>query len=130
MEWSIEFVLFTVSRLLLGGMFFVFGLNAYFQWWPLPPATEKMNEFSEHLIKTGIILPVVKVFEVLFGFLLIINQFSFLASLALAPICFFIVLSHLVFNKRLGWGMAAFVAVNMSLLLLTQREMIKILFQN
>lgn len=129
MTWSTDLILFTVSRLLLGGMFFVFGLNAYFNWWALPAASEKMNRFGESLYATEIILPVVKVFEVLFGLLLILNQFSFLATLALSPICFFIVLSHAYYNRRQGWGMISFVAINWLVLLFSQRDFLRLLIQ-
>lgn len=129
MDWSIDFIAFTLSRLLLGGMFFLFGLNAYFNWWALPPASEKMNRFAEHLYGTGIILPVVKVFEIFFGFLLLINCFSFLATLALSPICFFIILSHGVYNRKRGWSMMAFVGINWLILILSQSHLLKLLIQ-
>lgn len=114
-------MLFDIARILLGGMFFVFGLNGFFRWWPLPKMNLEMTKLNEALMATKIIMPVVKVFEVVFGFLLLLNKFTFLATLALLPICFFIILAHMVFNRPKGFGMSAFIAIMMGILIWNHR---------
>jgi len=99
-------VIFDLARVILGLIFFLFGLNGFFHWWPLPPMNPQMSKFNDDLVATKIIMPVVKGFEIVFGFLLLINYFTFFALLALLPISFFIVLSHLYFNFPRGLVMA------------------------
>lgn len=99
-------MIFDLARIILGLIFFLFGLNGFFHWWPLPPMNPQMCKFNDDLVATKIIMPVVKGFEIVFGFLLLINYFTFFALLALLPISFFIVLSHLYFNRPSGLVMA------------------------
>lgn len=97
---------FHTSRVLLGLSFFWFGLNGFFHWRPLPEMNPAMTKFNEHLYETKIILPVVKLFEVIFGLALIANQWTLLATIALSPIIFFIALAHASFNRSRGIPMA------------------------
>ncbi len=104
-------IIYHVSRILLGGLFFVFGLNAFFLWWGLPPMQKEMENFGIHLNELKIVMPIVKIFEVIFGAFLVGNFLPEIAWLALSPIVFFIVLAHLKFNRPNGYGMASFCAI-------------------
>lgn len=99
------------ARLILGFLYFAFGLNGFFHFRPLPKMNPEMEKFSEALVNTKIILPVVKGFEVTFGLALLLNQWTLLATVALLPISFFIVVAHLRFNRPQGYGMAALVGI-------------------
>lgn len=94
---------YLVSRLILGLVFVIFGLNSLFGWWGLPPMTEKMKDFSQHLEQTKILLPTIKVFEIVFGACLLFNFLPLVSYLALSPILFFIIFAHLRFNKKRGY---------------------------
>lgn len=96
----------TIVRSVLGLVFVYFGLNGFFNWQPLPPMKPRMMKFGADLQALGIVMPVVKVFEIIFGALLLANQFVFVATLALGPICFFIVLAHFTFNRPKGFIMS------------------------
>ncbi len=95
-------MMFEITRYLLGIVFVLFGLNGFFHWWPLPKMNPQMMKFNDDLMNTKIIMPVVKGFEVVCGALLVINQFTFLATLGLLPICFFVALAHFTFNRPKG----------------------------
>lgn len=122
-------IIFDVARVLLGGIFFVFGLNGFFNWFPLPPMNPVMTRFNEHMQGTKIIMPVVKAFEVVFGLCLILDWMTFFATLALLPICFFIVLAHLVFNRPKGLTMAGVFTVLPGILLWQQQEQFFVFLQ-
>lgn len=104
-------MIYDLTRVLLGLIFFIFGLNAFLKWKPLPKMSSAMTNFNEHMQATKVIMPVVKVFEVIFGLMLIINQLPFLAFLCLLPIIFFIVTAQLTFNRPRGYGMATVLSV-------------------
>lgn len=110
-------MLFDLARLVLGLLFLIFGINGFFQFWPLPPMNESMTKFNEALQSTKIIMPVVKIFEIVFGLALILNQWTLLSTVALTPICFFIVVAHLQFNRPKGYLMAALVGLCAAILI-------------
>lgn len=122
-------IIFDVVRVLLGGIFFIFGLNGFFNWFPLPPMNPAMTRFNEHMQGTKIIMPVVKVFEVVFGLCLILDWMTFFATLALLPICFFIVLAHLALNRPKGLTMAGIFTVLPGILLWQQQEQFFVFLQ-
>lgn len=98
----------TIARVLLGLMFFAFGLNGFLNFIP-PPPPESMPAalvaFSEAMMKTGYLLQLVKGTEVLVGALLLLNRFVPLALTILAPVIVNIVAVH-VFLAPSGMGMA------------------------
>lgn len=84
-----------LSRLFLGLIFFVFGLNGFFQFLPLPPPTsEAALAFMGGLAKSGYFFPFLKGLEVLCGALLLSGFFVPLATAVLAPIVVNILLYH------------------------------------
>lgn len=74
------------ARLLLGGIFFVFGLNGFFQFIPIPAAPEAATQFIMSLINTGYLMKIVKIVEIIGGALLLAGVFVPLALLILTPI--------------------------------------------
>ena len=83
------------ARIILGLLFFVFGLNGFFNFIPMPsPPPEKMMKFATALMETGFFMQFVKGCEVICGVLLLANVFVPLSLLILAPICINIFLVH------------------------------------
>ncbi len=85
-----------IARLLLGLIFFVFGLNGFLNFLPAPPMPEAAGAFAGALAATGYMFPLIKGLEVLVGLLLLSNKFVPLALLLLAPITVNIFLFHAV----------------------------------
>jgi uncharacterized membrane protein YphA (DoxX/SURF4 family) len=86
----------TAARILMGLMFFVFGLNGFFNFIPPPstPIPEPAMDFIGALMKTGYMFQLIKGTEVLVGLLLLLNRFVPLALALIMPIIVNIVLFH------------------------------------
>jgi hypothetical protein len=76
----------TAARMLLGLIFFVFGLNGFLGFLPQPPMTPEAGAFAGALAATGYMFPLIKSIEVLVGIALLSNRFVPLALTVLAPI--------------------------------------------
>jgi hypothetical protein len=83
-----------VARILVGLVFFVFGLNGFLHFIPQPPIQGKALEFIMALIGTGYLFTVVKAVEVVVGALLLANRYVPLALSLIAPIVVNIFLFH------------------------------------
>jgi hypothetical protein len=84
----------TAARILMGLVFFVFGLNGFLQFLPQPPPPARALAFGMALIQTGYFFPLLKGTEVLVGILLLSNRFVPLALAVVAPIVVNIVAFH------------------------------------
>jgi uncharacterized membrane protein YphA (DoxX/SURF4 family) len=84
-----------VARYLLGAVFFAFGLNGFLNFIKLPPMPPEAGEFLGAMVKTGYLMTVVKLTEVVCGSLLLSGLFVPLALVLLAPVVVNIVLFHL-----------------------------------
>ena len=85
----------TVARIVLGLVFFVFGLNGFLHFLPQPPAPPAAAAFGGALAATGYMFPLLKAVEVTAGALLLAGFFVPLALTLLAPIIVNIVAFHL-----------------------------------
>ncbi|MBC7753065.1 MAG: DoxX family membrane protein [Moraxellaceae bacterium] len=85
-----------IARILLGLIFFVFGLNGFLNFLPTPPMPDGAGAFAGALAATGYMFPLIKLIEVTVGILLLANRFVALALLLLAPITVNILLFHAV----------------------------------
>lgn len=95
-----------IARILLGLIFFVFGLNGFLNFIPVPPnLPEKQQAFMNGLMATGYFFPFLKGTEVACGFLLLTGAFVPLALVVLAPIILNILLVH-IFMSPEGLPMA------------------------
>jgi uncharacterized membrane protein YphA (DoxX/SURF4 family) len=86
----------SVVRVVLGLIFFVFGLNGFLQFLPQPPLPSNAGAFMGALAATGYMFPLIKGTEVIAGALLLSNRFVPLALALLAPVVVNIVLFHAV----------------------------------
>ncbi len=83
-----------IFTILLGLIFFVFGLNGFLNFIKVPPMTGGAADFLSAMIHTGYLFPLLKGTEVACGFLLLTGMFVPLALVVLAPISINIVLFH------------------------------------
>jgi uncharacterized membrane protein YphA (DoxX/SURF4 family) len=82
------------ARILLGLIFFVFGSMYFFMKMPPVDITTPMGKFSQGLLASGYFMPFLKGTETLMGLLLLLNRFTPVALLVLAPIILNILLFH------------------------------------
>jgi len=94
----------TATRIALGLIFFVFGLNGFLNFIPQPPHTGNAGTFIAGLAASGYFFPLLKGVEVVAGLALLSNRFVPLA--VLAPIVVNIVALH-VFLVPSGLPVAA-----------------------
>jgi uncharacterized membrane protein YphA (DoxX/SURF4 family) len=97
----------TAGRLLLGLLFFVFGLNGFLNFIPQPstPLPAAATSFSGALMATGYMLPLIATTQLIVGTLLLANRFVPLALVLLAPFMVNSILFH-VFLEPSGRPMA------------------------
>jgi uncharacterized membrane protein YphA (DoxX/SURF4 family) len=96
-----------VARLLLGLIFFVFGLNGFFHFLPMPPMQGAPASFMGALAATGYMFPLIKGTEVVAGLALLSGRAVPLALTLLAPVIVNITLFHVVLAPS-NFGMIAF----------------------
>jgi uncharacterized membrane protein YphA (DoxX/SURF4 family) len=82
------------ARILLGLVFFVFGLNFFLHFIPTPPMSGPSASFAGAMAATGYLFVLVKVTEVTGGVLLLSGRFVPLALALLAPVIVNIVAFH------------------------------------
>ena len=109
-----------VARILLGLVFFVFGLNGFLGFLEEPEGTPEGEAFITALIDTGYLMMLLKVIETTCGALLLAGYFVPLALVLLAPIIVNILGFHLFLDlSGQGLGMAIVILV-LHLFLTTQ----------
>jgi putative oxidoreductase len=86
----------TAARIVLGLVFFVFGLNGFLHFLPMPPMSGPPAELMGALAATGYMFPLIKGVEVVGGLLLLLGRYVPLALTLLAPIIVNIVAFHVV----------------------------------
>jgi uncharacterized membrane protein YphA (DoxX/SURF4 family) len=96
------------ARILLGLVFFVFGLNGFLQFIPQPPLAGAAAQFMGGLAASGYFFPVLKAVETLAGLSLLAGRFVPLTLTVLAPVVVNIVLFH-VFLAPMGLPLALLV---------------------
>jgi len=82
------------ARIILGLVFFVFGLNGFLHFLPMPPSPGAPGMYLGALAATGYMFPLIKGTEVVAGAMLLTNRFVPLALALLAPVVVNIVLFH------------------------------------
>lgn len=92
-----------ISRVILGLVFFIFGLNGFFHFIPVPQAPEQASQFMLAIIKTGYLMPLIKVVEVISGLGLLTGLFIPLCLVLITPVLINIFLFNLVLNPSAFW---------------------------
>ncbi len=107
----------SVARVLLGLVFFVFGLDGFLHFVPQPttPPPEGAMNLAIAFLQSGYLFPLIKGTEVLGGLLLLSNRFVPLALVLLAPVVVNIAAFHLFLAPEGTWLALALVAVEITL---------------
>ncbi len=92
-----------ISRVLLGLIFFIFGLNGFFHFIPVPPAPEAAGQFITALLRTGYVMPLVKLTEVICGLGFLTGLFIPLCLVMITSILINIVFFNFVLNPSGIW---------------------------
>ncbi|MCC6137713.1 MAG: acyltransferase [Bdellovibrionaceae bacterium] len=108
--------MFLGSRLLLGLIYFVFGLNGFLNFIPQPPLPETAMGFLGGLMSASYFFPFLKATEVISGIALLTGRFSALALIVLAPITIQIFLFHAVLTPGVSNLVLPLVMVVLSLI--------------
>jgi len=108
----------TVLRYLLGVAMIIFGANKFAGFMPKPELSEKAGIFMGALADSGYIFPILGVFYIIIGLLLVLNKAVPLALLMLVPISINIVAFHLALDPK-GVLFAAIIAILNAILLFT-----------
>ncbi|HEY4874458.1 MAG TPA: hypothetical protein VIH86_02705 [Puia sp.] len=86
-----------IARIILGLIFFVFGLNFFFHFIPNNSQPEgKAAAFLGGLFQSGYFFPLIKIIETISGILLLANRYIALILIILMPISINILLFHSV----------------------------------
>jgi len=110
---KVKAIVTTVVRSLFGLIYLVFGLNFFLHFIPMPPppATPGAAEsFTGGLFQAAYFFPMLKGIEVLLGGFLLLNFFTPLSLVILAPISINILLFHL-FLAPAGIGMSILIVL-------------------
>jgi putative oxidoreductase len=83
-----------IARMLMGLIFFVFGLNFFLHFLSSPAPEGKAAVFLGGLFQSGYLFPLIKVIEVTGGALLLLGLFTPLVLVVLMPITLNIFLFH------------------------------------
>lgn len=102
----------SAARILMGLIFFVTGLNGFFNFIPPPsaPMPQAATAFIEGLMHTGYMLQLVMGVQLIVGILLLCNRFVPLALALIAPIIVGIITFH-IFLERSGLPVALVVFI-------------------
>ena len=99
----------TIARILLGLVFFFFGLNGFLHFLPQPPMEGAVAQFTGGLFAGRYLFPLMAAAQTLAGAALLLRRFVPLALAVLAPIIVNIVGFHL-FLQPAGLPIASLVA--------------------
>ena len=119
-------IVLTIARILLGLIFFLFGLNAFIRFLPIPAYHGTAETFLHLLIVTRYIF-VVMALEVIGGALLLVHRYIPLALTLLGPVVINIFIFHLLMDRSL-LPVAIIILVLWSFLLWSYREYFRRLF--
>ncbi len=116
-----------ITRILLGFILLVFGLNKFLEFMPMPPLTPEAGEFMGALVKTGYMMPIVAVVEIITGLLILFNKYLPLALIIAFPVILNAFLFHLFLDVS-GIGGAALTIILLIYQMVTQKKSYQPLF--
>lgn len=125
---TIKTVSIATIRIMMGGIFLIFGIDGFLRFVPVGPSTPEAAHFIGSIMATGYLFQVLKVTEIVCGVLLLINRYVPLALTILAPIILNIA-GYLLILNHAGQPMAFFLLFAEIFLAYGYRENFKGLFQ-
>lgn len=121
---NVKVIATTIARMLFGLIYFVFGLNFFLHFIPMPAQPETAQSFIGGLFQSGYFFPMLKGIEVILGAFLLLNLFTPLSLVMLAPISINIFLFH-AFLAPVGIGTSILLLVLQGYLLWAYRKNFK-----
>lgn len=118
----------TIARVVLGLIFFVSALNAFFNFFAQPPLAPRGVEFITGIVATGYLMPIIKAVEIFAGVLLLTNVAVPFALAILAPIAINIFFFHLILSPS-GLPLAILIIALMAFLTYLRRDAFRPLFK-
>src|SRR4029079_4988511 len=101
----------TISRVLLGFIYLVFGLDYFFHFIPFEPNHRgKVAAFKAALVSVGYFYPMIKSIQIVGGLSLLINQYAPFFAVVLFPISLNVLLYHTILVPS-GWLMGVLLIV-------------------
>lgn len=110
-----------VARFFLAIVFLVFGFNKFFHFMPIPPSTEEMGALMGALFKTGYFFPMIAVFQIVAGALLLSKRFALLGAFILSPVLFNIFTINLFLNTS-GVAFPAILFATLIVVLISEKD--------
>jgi len=105
-----------ISRILLGFIYLVFGLDYFFHFIPYEPHhTGRVAAFKEGLIGVGYFYPMIKSIQIVGGISLLTNQYAPFFAVVLFPLSVNVFLYHTILVPS-GWWMGVLLMVTNSFL--------------
>jgi uncharacterized membrane protein YphA (DoxX/SURF4 family) len=114
-------------RIILGLILLIFGANKFLNFMPAPELPEAAADFMGALGKTGYMFPLLGAVEVIVGLLLILNKWTGLALIVLAPVAVNMILFHVKLAPG-GIGPAALVTILNTVLIYANWDKFKSVF--
>jgi len=74
-----------IVRILLGLMLIILGFNKFLQFMPMPPMSQEASAFIGALVKSGYLMVIVAVVEIITGVLLLVDKYQPLTLIVLFP---------------------------------------------
>jgi len=115
-------ILITSSRILLGLIFLIFGLNGFYTFIPVP----EFHPFMEILVSSGYIY-IIKTIEVIAGLLLLSNRYVPLALALLIPDVINIATYHVLLDHR-NWFIVPLLLILTAILIFSYWQCFKPIF--
>lgn len=103
-------------RVLLGLGLIMFGSNKFLHFMPMPQMLPAAGEFMGALVKTGYIMPIVAVVQILSGISFLTNKFVALMAVVLFPVMLNAFLVHAVLDPGGVGGALVVTLLNITLL--------------
>ena len=101
----------TISRIILGFIYLVFGLDYFFHFIPYEPNhTGKVAAFKAALVSVGYFYPMIKSIQIAGGLSLLINRYGPFFAVVLFPISVNVFLYHTILVPS-GWLMGVLLIV-------------------
>src|SRR4029078_13600521 len=101
----------TISRIILGFIYLVFGLDYFFHFIPYEPNhTGKVAAFKAGLVGVGYFYPMIKTIQIVGGISLLINRYAAFFAVVLFPISVNVFLYHTILVPS-GWWMGVLLLV-------------------
>jgi len=100
-----------ISRIVLGFIYLVFGLDYFFHFIPYEPNhTGKVAAFKAGLVGVGYFYPMIKTIQIVGGISLLINRYAAFFAVVLFPISVNVFLYHTILVPS-GWWMGVLLLV-------------------